>query len=109
MDDLISFSFIPWSTSEERKSHVLNEHKLGRSLVTIARRLQVNRKTIERDCDGLGLTTWSLISDADLDTSVQAILSEEHPGAGVTLIESALLRRGHRTQERRILQSLVHV
>jgi|AntAceMinimDraft_5_1070358.scaffolds.fasta_scaffold139107_1 hypothetical protein len=97
-----------WETPEERQAHVVTQHARGRKLVKIAECLGVDERTVRRDCEMLGLETWSSLTDDELNELVLEIIAVEHAAVGLAKIESHLIRLGYRVQQIRIRCSMVN-
>ena len=98
---------ITWGNARDRRRIVAREMGRGRSLVRLAFVLNVCVSTIRRDCEKLNIRAFSTIDDDDLADAVNDIIARGHSDMGYTDVESALIERGYRVQERRIRACLV--
>jgi len=97
-----AFKTVKWRDVEERRTILKEEHAKGASLARLANILEVSASTIERDCEHLGLKTFSDISDERLTFEIADVLNHGHEDMGYRDVECALQRRQIRVQERRI-------
>ena len=108
MNPLLCEKTFEWSDGEERRKRVLELHEGGDEVSRIAKKLGVCRRTIIRDCDKLGLETFSSLSDVDLEAEVLDIIQTLSSSIGLRAVEGALIHRGLRVQERCITSALVN-
>jgi hypothetical protein len=113
-DELLESLPISYSSVDRRRQIVSKLHRLGlklteiaASLVKVATGKAPSLKTVVRDCVSLGLLTFTDISDDELIGEVADILTSLHSSVGIRTVDSQLLLRGHRVQERRIRFALV--
>ena len=94
-------------TPKERQRTVSALHAKGYQLHEVARRLSVDVQTVRRDKRKLSLETWSTISDAELDSHVEASIALAHTAVGIQKMGAYLLRQGLRVQDHRVKAALV--
>ena len=100
---------VEWSTPGQRRERVAELHSDGDDITRIAKKLRVCRRTVIRDCDLLELSTFTLISDEDLEATILDIIQTLSSSIGLRSIEGCLISRGLRIQERRITSAMVNV
>ena len=85
-------------------------HEAGYTIMDIACALQISCSTLWRRLqeDGITLNTYSDISDADLDSIIQAY-QESNPNCGQTLLCGYLHSRQINVQRKRIRESLIRI
>jgi hypothetical protein len=105
---LLNERSIAWTTVSERQTLVRTLHREGQNLKLISRTLQVPYITVRRDCDFLGLSSFTLANDDELIGIISDIIETGHSGMGAYVkIKGALREKGIRIPLKRLNSLLV--
>lgn len=91
----------------DRHQKVIELHSQGMKLQRICEKLNVSRKTIQRDMLLLDLHSFSPLTDDELQHELQTLIDSQHSYIGYRNIEGGLVARGFRVQRRRIMDMMV--
>lgn len=90
---------------EQRRARVQTLLGEGHTVKQIAAIVNVHRNTVHTDLASLNLTSFSCISDHNLDEVVSTEYLSAHLAIGTTALESRLQSLGHRIQRKRVRES----